>query len=131
MRALIVDDSHTARLVMIHHLQGLGFEVQQAMDGSSALEALRQGPRPDLMTLDWNMPGMSGGQILEVLRHEKAIRPGKILIVTSETELAMVGLALALGGDEYLMKPSSAEAVREKVLLLGLAAHTNATPGRD
>lgn len=122
MRALIVDDSQTARMMLAFILKDLGFEVEEASDGSGALALLRQGPLPDLMTLDWNMPGLSGGQVLDALRQEPALRPAKIMLVTSETELRMVNRAIGQGGDEYLMKPYSTESVVEKLGIMGITA---------
>lgn len=122
MRALIVDDSQTARMMMAFILRDLGFEIEEASDGSMALELLRQGPPPELMTLDWNMPGIGGGQILDALRQEPALRPGKVMLVTSETELRMVNRAIGQGGDEYLMKPYSTESVVEKLEIMGIPA---------
>jgi two-component system chemotaxis response regulator CheY len=121
MRALIVDDSKTARMMMGFILKDLGFELLEAADGFAAIEVLRQGPPPELLILDWNMPGLSGGQVLEILHGEPALRPAKIMIVTSETELRLVHRAIGLGGDEYLMKPYSPDSVYEKLELLGLS----------
>lgn len=120
MNALIVDDSLTARIMMAYALRELGFEVHEAGNGFDALHYLRQGPAPDLMTLDWNMPGLNGGQVLDALNAEPGLKPGKIMLVTSETDMQTVGQSLSLGGDEYLMKPFSVDAVAEKLEILGL-----------
>jgi two-component system chemotaxis response regulator CheY len=130
MLALVVDDSNTARLMMAFVLRDLGYEVKEAADGQAALDALRQGPQPDLMTLDWNMPGVSGGQVLDVLAAEPQLRPGKVMVVTSEVELRMVHRVLGMGGDEYLMKPYTAEALREKLELLGQVQPSGDAQGR-
>jgi two-component system chemotaxis response regulator CheY len=127
MRALIVDDSVTARLMLAYILKTLGFETEEAPDGSCALDRLREAPAFDLMTLDWNMPGLNGGQILDALQAEPALRPTRVLVVTSETEMRMVARSMDRGCDEYLMKPFSAESVGEKIGLMGLipSATTN------
>jgi len=120
MLALVVDDSQTARMMIGYILKELGFQVVEAADGYAALDLLRQGPKPDLLSLDWNMPGLSGGQVLDVLLSEPELRPRKVMVVTSEVELRMVHRVLGLGGDEYLMKPYSMSSVREKLEILGL-----------
>lgn len=120
MLALIVDDSITARMIVGFVLKDLGFETLEASEGSDALRQLREGPRPDLMTLDWNMPGLNGGQILDVLEREKDLRPGKILVVTSETEMRLVQRSMQKGADEYLMKPFTTESILAKLEMLGL-----------
>jgi two-component system chemotaxis response regulator CheY len=130
MRGLIVDDSVTARLMLSFVFGDLGWEVLEAPDGRTALELLSSTPAVDLMTLDWNMPGMSGGDVLEALRKEAAIRPGKVMIVTSETELKMVNRAIGQGGDEYLMKPYTADSVLEKLVLMSLGRVGTGHPGR-
>lgn len=130
MLALIVDDSLTARIMMAYALRELGFEVKEASNGFDALHYLRQGPLPDLMTLDWNMPGLHGGQVLDALLKEPALKPAKIMVVTSETDMKMVGESMSLGGDEYLMKPYSVEAVAEKLELLGFFMAAEAANGR-
>lgn len=126
MLALIVDDSVTARIMLSYILKDLGFEVEQAMDGSSALDRLAQGPRPDLLTLDWNMPGLNGGQVLECIQQGVVPRPGRILVVTSETEMRVVKQSMQFGGDEYLMKPYSHESVLRKLEILGLFSSRSA-----
>jgi two-component system chemotaxis response regulator CheY len=126
MLALVVDDSVTARIMLTYILKDLGFEVEQAMDGSSALERLAREPRPDLLTLDWNMPGLNGGQVLECIKQGMVPRPGRILVVTSETEMNVIRSSLLFGGDEYLMKPYSHESVLRKLEILSLTPSSSA-----
>jgi two-component system chemotaxis response regulator CheY len=130
MRALIVDDSLTARIMMAYALHELGFDVFEASNGFDALHYLAQGPMPDLMTLDWNMPGLDGGQVLDALKKDPALKPAKIMLVTSETDMKRVGESVSLGGDEYLMKPYSVEAVQEKLQLMGFLPALEAANGR-
>jgi two-component system chemotaxis response regulator CheY len=132
MHALIVDDSLTARIMMAYALKEMGFDVSEASNGFDALHFLRQGPLPDLMTLDWNMPGLNGGQVLDALQKEPGLKPAKIMVVTSETDMKMVGESISLGGDEYLMKPYSVEAVTEKLQVMGFfPVLETAVNGRD
>ena len=94
MRALVVDDSYTMRVYMAHILERLGLEADAAADGTQALEKLEAGPLPDVVLLDWNMPGLSGLEVLESIRYQPAWAGLKVMMVTSETEQAMVGNAI-------------------------------------
>ncbi len=121
MKALVVDDSVTMRVMLTHLLTQRGFEVRQAADGAEAMRSLTEREVPDLVTLDWNMPVMNGGATLEAIRQNHAYDRVKVLVVSSETERALVADALRYGTDEYLMKPFSLEAFYEKIELLGLS----------
>jgi two-component system chemotaxis response regulator CheY len=119
MQALVVDDSRAMRMVLSRMLTGLDFEVQDAPDGPTALDLVRAGPPFDLVMVDWHMPQMEG---IEVVAGLRALGfAGRIVMVTTETEMAQMARALDAGADEYLMKPFTAEAVTEKLRLLDLA----------
>lgn len=118
-RALIVDDSTTIRIILGKMLAELGFDVATAEDGTDALQHISNGPTPDLMLVDWNMPGMSGLDFIKKVRSQPSAATTKILMVTTETELHSMQEALQSGADEYLMKPFTSEAVAEKLQLLG------------
>jgi len=83
MKVLVVDDSKVMRLIVMRTLRQAGFacEVKEAADGKQALEAIRKEP-PDLVLSDWNMPEMSGIELLEALRAEGS--PVKVGFVTTE-----------------------------------------------
>ena len=122
MKALVVDDSTTMRMMLAHLLKMQGFEVQEATDGADAMQKLVAGPVPDLVTLDWNMPVMGGGATLDAIRQNHALDGMKILVISSETEQDLVAEALRNGTDEYLMKPFTADAVFQKLELLGVTS---------
>lgn len=117
--ALVIDDSRTIRLILGKMLTGLGFEVASAPDGVEALEVITGGLAPDLILVDWNMPGMTGLEFIETVRRPPISATGKILMITTETELDRMMTALESGADEYLMKPFTSDAVTEKLQLLG------------
>jgi two-component system chemotaxis response regulator CheY len=124
MQAIVVDDSRAMRMLMGRLLKDVGFEVDQAGDGCEALARLRE--RLDdnpvqLALVDWNMPEMSGIELVEAVRSDPAFGPLRIVMVTTETELSQVTRALEAGADEYLMKPFSRDDVVGKLELLGLA----------
>ena len=120
MRALVIDDSRAMRRIVEGILGGLGFEVRQAADGREALDVLDGGWLPDLATVDWNMPVMDGLQFVSAVRSNPARRGITIMMVTSESEQTQIVKALAAGAHEYLIKPFTADAIRDKLALLGL-----------
>ena len=119
MKALIVDDSMTMRMMLTHLLKTRGFDVIEANNGAEAIQKLAAGPVPDLVTLDWNMPVMNGGATLDIIRQNHAYDGMKVLMISSETDAEKVAAALKCGTDEYLMKPFTPEAMFEKLDMLG------------
>ena len=104
MQALIVDDSSTMRKVLKSILIGAGFEVSEAKCGADALDCLKQ-QRADLALFDWNMPEMTGIELLGKVRSDPSHAAMKIMMVTTESEQSEVERALREGADEYVMKP--------------------------
>jgi two-component system chemotaxis response regulator CheY len=121
MRALVIDDSKTMRRIVSRVLVGLGYEVVEAADGQQALDALAAGPLPDLACVDWNMPVMDGLTFVTEVRRNKDWRDITLMMVTTESEHGQIVRALAAGAHEYLIKPFTPDALREKLDLLGLA----------
>jgi two-component system chemotaxis response regulator CheY len=120
MRALVVDDSRAMRSIIRRHFDQLGIQVDEAASGAEALFVLNQIPMPDVVLLDWNMPEMNGLDCLRRLRADAATANLRVMMVTTESEMAQVAMALEAGADEYLMKPFDRQALLEKLLLLGL-----------
>jgi two-component system chemotaxis response regulator CheY len=120
MRALIVDDSRFVRGYLRGLLEEKGIECEEAADGRAGMEQLKQRPAFDLALVDWNMPVMSGLEMLQQLRAE-GYGDMKVMMVTTEAENAYILRALDAGADEYLMKPFDNEALTEKLAMLGLA----------
>ena len=120
MKAFLVDDSLTVRLLLSHILRDLGFEVEEAPGGTAAINRLAEGLVPDLILLDWNMPDVSGLEVLQMIRREAKLAGSRVVMVTSETETNMMAWALEAGADEYVMKPFSPAMIRDKLVLLGL-----------
>lgn len=120
MRALVVDDSKTTRMIIGRILREIGFEVVEAADGQQALARLEEGGRADLALVDWNMPEMSGIEFVRAVRAEPAYADMKLMMVTTESEAEQVSVALQAGADEYAMKPFTKEVIQEKLALLGI-----------
>ena len=122
MRALIVDDSRFIRQYMRQLLERMGMSCEEAVDGQQALETLRDAAAFDFMLLDVNMPGMTGLECVKQLREAGLQPPMKVMMVTTEADNSFITQALDYGADEFLMKPFTPESLREKLLMLGLAA---------
>jgi two-component system chemotaxis response regulator CheY len=120
-KALVVDDSRAMRMILSRTLSESGFEVAQAADGQAALDTMaREGASIGLVLLDWNMPQISGIEVVEKLRAERAYDGVRLVMVTTETEIEQMARALELGADEYIMKPFTREAVEDKLRLIGM-----------
>lgn len=120
MRALVVDDSRSIRMILGRQLKELGFEISEAADGQDALARLNGGDVVDLLLVDWNMPAMNGYDLVCAVRANVLLAGVRILMVTTESSLSQVEKALAVGADEYLMKPFTKELLVEKLALLGM-----------
>jgi two-component system chemotaxis response regulator CheY len=120
LQAFVIDDSKAMRLILGRMLRDLGFDVAEAVDGRDALEQLSEGLSPELILVDWNMPEMSGIDFVEAVRKPPFTSRARVLMVTTETELAQVVRALDSGVDEYVMKPFTKDTILEKLQLMGL-----------
>jgi len=120
VRALVIDDSRAMRRIVSSILTGLGFEVRDAGHGREGLDVLDEGWIPDLCCVDWNMPVMDGLQFVSAVRSNPSLRNVTIMMVTSESEHTQIVKALAAGAHEYVIKPFTADAIRDKLALLGL-----------
>jgi two-component system chemotaxis response regulator CheY len=122
MKVLIVDDSRFIRQYLRQLLEGMGMSCEEAADGREAIEVLRGAVRFDFMLLDVNMPVMNGLDCVKELREAKLHPPMKVMMVTTEADNSFICRALEYGADEFLMKPFTPESLREKLLMLGVAA---------
>jgi len=117
-RAIVVDDSRAMRVLLRKALEERGFSVSEAGDGREALARLEQMEPPDLALIDWNMPEMDGLELISLLRKSPRFDGMAMVMVTSESEPARIEQALRAGADDYIMKPLSAEVLRERLMLL-------------
>jgi two-component system chemotaxis response regulator CheY len=120
MRALVVDDSKTVRMVLGKSLREIGLDVLEAGDGQEAVNLLYRGESVDLMLVDWNMPVMNGYELVCAVRANILLNDVRIMMVTTESSMAQVEKAMAAGADEYLMKPFTKDLLLEKLTLLGI-----------
>ena len=120
MQALIIDDSRAMRSILRRIVTGLGWTAAEAGDGQEALDQLEGGLVPDLCLIDWNMPVMDGYTFVQRVRAEPRWRDVTLMMVTTESEHGQIVRALAAGAHEYLIKPFTPDAMRDKLELLGL-----------
>jgi two-component system chemotaxis response regulator CheY len=118
MRALVIDDSRTTRIIIGKILREIGVDFIEAADGVEALEQLKRHPDVDLLLLDWNMPHMNGFDFLRAVRGQRAYDGVRILMVTSEAQGEQVARALGAGANEYLMKPFNKEVLVAKLNMM-------------
>lgn len=121
MKALVVDDSRATRTILRRALAAQGFEVLEAGDGRAALTELEKAGPLDLALVDWNMPIMTGYELICEVRSRRELDRMAIMMVTTETEISQMQKALDAGANEYVMKPFTDDVLREKLLLLGFA----------
>jgi len=122
MRALVVDDSRAMRAILKKIMTEAGFEVSEAAHGGEALAILDEGGAADVALVDWNLPEMSGLELVEAVRTRTELAPMRVIMVTTEIEREQMAKALAAGADEYVMKPFTAQALLDKLALVGLGA---------
>ncbi len=116
-RVLIADDSSTMRKIIIRSLQAVGVsEVTEASDGNEAVTLFKPGEF-NLVLTDWNMPGKTGLEVVKDIRSKDAGVP--IIMVTTEAEKGRVMQAIQAGVSDYLVKPFTAETLREKLVKHG------------
>lgn len=121
MKALVVDDSGSMRTIVSRILEGLGVEdILEADDGLQALAILESAPLPDIALVDWHMPVMNGYEFVCAARRRPEWRRMTIMMMTTQNEHGEIVKALAAGATEYLIKPFTADALVDKLSLLGL-----------
>jgi two-component system chemotaxis response regulator CheY len=101
-------------------LTGIGYEVVEAAHGKEALARLETASNVAVAFIDWNMPEMDGLELVSAIRRDPTRDDMRLVMVTSETELERVQAALQAGANEYVMKPFTADILKEKLALLGL-----------
>lgn len=117
---LIVDDNVNMRGSIVEILQNNGFDnLVQAQDGQAAiniLESCFENLKPvDFVISDWNMPGMTGIDLLKFCRKSEKFKTLPFLMVTGERAEHLIIDAARSGVTDYLIKPVSAEKIKRKI----------------
>lgn len=112
-RVLVADDSSTMRKIILRSLNAVGIpSAIEAADGEEAVSKFKPGDF-DLVLTDWNMPGKNGLEVITEIRKVDTNVP--IIMVTTEAEKARVLEAIQAGVSDYLVKPFTADTLREKL----------------
>lgn len=115
MKILVVDDFSTMRRIIKNLLRDLGFtNVDEADDGNTALPMLQTG-KYDFLITDWNMPGMTGIDLLKAVRAEGSLKSLPVLMVTAEAKRDQIVSAAQAGVNGYVVKPFTAAVLKEKI----------------
>ncbi|HEB77987.1 MAG TPA: chemotaxis protein CheY [Methylothermaceae bacterium] len=115
MKILVVDDFSTMRRIIKNLLRELGFtNVSEADDGQTALPKLQAGDF-DLLITDWNMPGMTGIDLLKAVRADEKLANLPVLMVTAEARREQIIAAAQAGVNGYIIKPFTAGTLKEKL----------------
>ena len=114
-RFLVVDDFSTMRRIVRNLLKELGFTVvQEAEDGVDALTKLRA-ETFDFVVSDWNMPNMTGIELLRAIRADDKLKHLPVLMVTAEAKKENIIEAAKAGASGYVVKPFTAATLDEKL----------------
>lgn len=115
MKVLVVDDFATMRKIVRNILKQIGFNnIVEADDGANALQVIKN-ENIDFVVTDWNMPNMSGLELLKKIRSDEKSKDIPVLMVTAEGLAENVVDAVKAGVDNYIVKPFTAETVQAKI----------------
>jgi len=115
MKVMLVEDSTAMRGIIREMLKRLGYdEIVEAADGQQAWERLRQEPY-DLLLTDWNMPNMSGLELLQRVREEPKLAPMPVVMLTTRNNKEDIISAMKAGIDNYITKPCKPSQLKDKI----------------
>jgi len=115
MKILVVDDFSTMRRIIKNLLRDLEFtNIVEADDGKTALPILKAGGI-DFLVTDWNMPGMTGIDLLKAVRADPELLDTPVLMVTAEAKREQIIMAAQAGVNGYVIKPFTAATLKEKI----------------
>jgi DNA-binding response OmpR family regulator len=115
MKILLADDDAPSSFILQSLLASWGYEVRTAADGDEAWKILCEPDHPQLLLLDWMMPGIEGPEIVRRLRQRSAETPYYSIIITSRSNSDSVALALNCGADDFIAKPFDNNELRARV----------------
>ena len=115
MNVLVVDDADTMRRIVCNLLRGLGLKnLREAENGNAALQQLKA-LKADLVVSDWNMPVMTGIDLLRAIRADEELKHIPVLMVTAEAKKENIIEAVQAGASNYIVKPFNAKTLEEKL----------------
>lgn len=116
LKFLVVDDFSTMRRIVRNLLKELGYtNVDEAEDGVVALQKLRSGGNFQFVVTDWNMPNMTGIELLKNIRSDTTLKHLPVLMITAEAKKENIVEAAQNGASGYIVKPFTAGTLEEKL----------------
>ena len=116
MKVLVVDDSPTMRRIVVQMLKKIGYsDIVEAGDGREALERLQAEGDIELVCTDWNMPVMSGLELVQAIRGDENHSSLPILMVTTRNMKDDIIIAMRAGVNNYVTKPFDPQTIKEKI----------------
>ena len=115
MKILVAEDQAVSRHILAANLHKWGYDVTAVEDGTRAWEALQAEDAPQLVILDWLMPGMDGIEICRQLRQRPQTRPIYLILLTARRGQEDKIHGLQAGADDYITKPFNGEELRARV----------------
>lgn len=116
LKFLVVDDSVTMRRIVINSLSSLNFKnYVEAADGNEALLKLEENPDINFVITDWNMPNMTGIDLVRAIRSNERFSHLAILMVTTRGLKEDIIEALKSGVNNYILKPFTPAVLKEKI----------------
>jgi len=115
MKVLIAEDDASSRLMLQSLLTKWGYDVISAGDGNEAWTILCEPEHPQLVVLDWMMPGIEGPEIVRRLREREPEKSYYAIIITSRSNKDSATLALDSGADDFVGKPYDNDELRARV----------------
>lgn len=116
MKILVVDDFPTMRKIIRQVLSQIGYtDVIEASDGLMALDVLKNNKDVQFIISDWNMPKMTGVELLKAIRANSTHRDVPFLMVTAEADKENIVEAVKNGANNYIVKPFNAATLKDKI----------------
>lgn len=115
MEVLVVDDFSTMRRIVKNQLRELGFSnIREADDGAAAMQVLKS-VHIDFVVTDWNMPNVTGLELLKQIRADEALKTIPVLMVTAEAKREQIIEAAQNGVNGYVVKPFTPQTLQQKI----------------
>ena len=116
LKILVVDDFPTMRRIVKTLMRQNGFtNFTEAEDGAQALKMLNEQPDFEMIVSDWNMPNMTGLELLKAVRADPKLKHIPFLMVTAEAEKENIIEAVKSGVSNYVVKPFTGQTLKEKL----------------
>ncbi len=115
LQILVVDDQSTIRTILKGQLRGMGFtKIAEASDGESAFDILKT-QAIDLVISDWNMPLMTGYELLRAVRTDDSLADTPFILTSGAASNDNIKMALQLKVNQFMLKPFSLAVLEEKI----------------